>query len=121
MTEEDVVHDNKKKPAVSDRTRQRKKIVSKAYHQAFDLHKPKKSDVDYHKKLEKAKEAGRKAHAAAAKKFDAENPRRGPSKGSSSSKQATVVAVKATTQPEHDDGEEGGEEELPVATDPVVD
>ena len=65
-------------PVVAERTKKRRKVVSRAYHQAFDLHKPKKSDKDYvEKKLEMAKQAAREAHAAAAKKFDAEHPRGG--------------------------------------------
>ena len=93
-------------PNVSERTKQRKIVVSRAYHQAFDKNKPKRSEKDYDKKLQMARAAAREAHATAAKKFDAENPR-----------SSSTLAI--ADEPEHD-GEEGAEEELPAAADPVV-
>ena len=108
----------------------RKKIVSKAYHQAFDLHKPKKDAKDYSKKLEAAKQAARDAHAAAAKKFDAENPRVQQKKDKKEKKEKKELIKKEVASSSaaaaavlvHDDGEqEGGEEESPKAVDPVVD
>ena len=107
-------------PVVAERTKKRRKVVSRAYHQAFDLHKPKKSDKDYvEKKLEMAKQAAREAHAAAAKKFDAEHPRGGVH-GDGAVVFFQAIADVGTEEPEHD-GEEGAEEESPMAVDPVVD
>lgn len=66
-----------------ERSKLRNKLTSRAYHQTFDSHKPKKSllksdSKQYAKLMDKAKAKAREAHHAEGKLFDEKHPKEQP-------------------------------------------